>query len=182
MGTQVLGVTLLSRQGRSGAKGEQGDRGVPGPLGPPGLPGIPGQVGPPGQVRSPQAHNVTQRQTLESGLPWGGRHGSLMALPWVPGAIVSPLRLPGLSRPPWAGWPKGKCAPAPKPPRQRSGGPHTRGDNSLVGLPAPRMAGLDPGAAVGAGQPGSAFLDAFVVFQGDPGEPGLRGEPVSAQH
>lgn len=56
LGTQVLGVTLLSWQGHSGAKGEQGDRGVPGPLGPPGLPGIPGQVGPPGQVRSPRAH------------------------------------------------------------------------------------------------------------------------------
>lgn len=28
----------------------------------------------------------------------------------------------------------------------------------------------------------TAPLDPFAVFQGDPGEPGLRGEPVSTQH
>lgn len=188
LGTQVLGMTLLSRQGRSGAKGEQGDRGLPGPLGPPGLPGVPGQVGPPGQVRSPQAQGATQHRTLESGLPWGGQdpsHGSRRALPRVRGCQVPlcPLCVfqgsPGLRG---VAGPKVGVLLPPSPPRQRSGGCCARWEKSLVGLLAPRLAGLDPGAGVGTGQPDSAPVDAFAVFQGDPGEPGLRGEPVSTQH
>lgn len=128
LGTQVLGMTLLSWQGRSGAKGEQGDRGLPGPLGPPGLPGVPGQVGPPGQVRSPQAQGATQHRTLESGLPWGRQdpsHGSRRALPRVHGCQVPlcPLCVfqgsPGLRG--VAGPKVGVLLPL-SPPRQRSGG------------------------------------------------------------
>lgn len=66
-----------------------------------------------------------------------------------------------------------------KPPRQRPREPCARGDKSLVGPFALRLAGLDPGAGDSTWQLGSASLDAFSVFQGDPGEPGLQGEPVS---
>lgn len=48
------------------------------------------------------------------------------------------------------------------------------------GTPCPQVWALTLESA-----PGSLALlvpDAFAVFQGDPGEPGLRGEPVSVQH
>lgn len=150
LGTQVLGMTLLSRQGRSGAKGEQGDRGLPGPLGPPGLPGLPGQVGPPGQVRkssSPGCHpapdpGVRAAVGQAGPLPWLPQGTALC--PWEPGAIVSPLRLPGLTGPPWSGWTKGRCAPAPEPPKAKVWGMLCQTGKVLGGTSCPQAGRAGP--------------------------------------
>lgn len=150
---------------------------MPGPLGPPGLPGVPGQVGPPGQVRSPQAHSATRHRILECGLPWGGQDPcpwlpwGTAPCPWVPGAIMSLLRLPGLTRPPWGAWTEGRCALAPEPSKAKVwGDPVPEGTSPWRGaLPIPRLAGLDPGAGVGAGQPGSASPQHLCCVSGGPG-------------
>lgn len=105
---------------------------------------------------------------------WPPRPGLLSPSPSCPmvplrhcpvsmGAIVY---LPGLTRPPWHRWTEGRCPPALC--DKSLGGIHARGDESFG----------DPVA----GQHGPAPPDCFAVFQGDPGEPGPRGEPVSTQH